>query len=114
MQVVNHCISKALVEEYGKNTLFVMEDLTGIRNAIEKVRVKDRYQTVSWSFYDLRQKIAYKAQKTGSFGMAVDPRYTSKTCPKCGHTEKANRNKRHTLSVVKCASTHQMMIVSVR
>ena len=24
----------------------------------------------------------------------VNPAYTSQTCPKCGHTEKANRNKR--------------------
>ena len=23
----------------------------------------------------------------------VDPKYTSQTCPKCGHIEKANRNK---------------------
>lgn len=24
----------------------------------------------------------------------VNPRYTSQSCPKCGHTEKANRNKK--------------------
>lgn len=106
MQDVNHCISKALVDTYGKDTLFVMEDLTGIRNATEKVRVKDRYQTVSWSFYDLRQKIAYKAEKAGSLGIAVDPRYTSQTCPKCGHTEKANRNKTtHTFCCRTCQYT---------
>lgn len=106
MQDVNHCISKALVDTYGKDTLFVMEDLTGIRNATEKVRAKDRYQTVSWSFHDLRQKIAYKAEKTGSLGIAVDPIYTSQTCPKCGHTEKANRNKAtHTFCCRTCQYT---------
>ena len=106
MQDVNHCISKALVDTYGQDTLFVMEDLTGIRNATEQGRVKDRDQTVSWSFYDLRQKIAYKAEKTGSLGIAVDPRYTSQTCPKCGHTEKANRNKTtHTFCCRTCQYT---------
>lgn len=106
MQDVNHCISKALVDTYGKDTLFVMEDLTGVRNATEKVRVKDRYQTVSWSFYNLRQKIEYKALKNESLGIAVDPKYTSQTCPKCGHTERANRNKKtHTFCCQTCRYT---------
>lgn len=26
--------------------------------------------------------------------IAVDPEYTSQSCPKCGHTEKSNRNKK--------------------
>ena len=36
MQDVNHCVSKALVENNPDGTLFVIEDLTGIRNAIER------------------------------------------------------------------------------
>lgn len=50
MQDVNHQVSKALVVNNPKNTLFVLEDLTGIRNATERVRTKDRYVSVSWSF----------------------------------------------------------------
>jgi len=51
MQDVNHCISKALVTENPEHTLFVLEDLTGIRSATEKVTsAKDRYESVSWSF----------------------------------------------------------------
>lgn len=94
MQDTNHCISKALVDQYGENTLFTMENLKGIRQATEKVRIKDRYQTVSWSFYDLRQKLEYKSLMNRSKVIAVDPKYTSQTCPKCDHTEKANRNKK--------------------
>ena len=30
MSDVNHQISKTLVEKYGKDTLFVLEDLTGV------------------------------------------------------------------------------------
>ena len=94
MQDVNHCVSKALVEDNPNGTLFVLEDLTGVRKSTEKVRKKDRYVSVSWSFYDLGQKIAYKAVAKGQKVIKVDPRYTSQTCPKCGHIEKSNRNKR--------------------
>lgn len=103
MQNVNHFISKALVDTYGKYTLFVMEDLTGIRNATEKGRLNDRYQTVSWLFYDLDPIIEYKTLKTGCLGVAVDPKCTSQTCPKCGHTEKSNRKKKtHTFCCRAC------------
>ena len=40
MHDVNHCVSKALVEQNPKNTLFVLEDLTGVRGATEKVAPK--------------------------------------------------------------------------
>ena len=39
MNDVNHRITKALIDQHGKNTLFVLEDLTGIRQSTEKVRV---------------------------------------------------------------------------
>lgn len=95
VQDVNHCVSKALVEQNHKGTLHVIEDLSNIRNATEKVRVKDRYVTVSWSYFDLEQKLIYKAQKSGQKVIKVDAHYTSQTCPKCGHIEKNNRDKRN-------------------
>ena len=94
MQDVNHQVSKALVENNPKHTLFVLEDLSGIRNATERVRTKERYVSVSWSFYDLEQKLIYKAKQNQSTVIKVDPRYTSQCCPICGHTEKSNRNKK--------------------
>ena len=94
MQDVNHCVSKALVENNPKHTLFVLEDLSGVRSATERVRRKDRYVSVSWSFYDLEQKLKYKATLNESSVINMDPRYTSQTCPVCGHTEKSNRNKK--------------------
>ena len=94
MQDVNHQVSKALVGSNPKHTLFVLEDLSGIRNATERVRTKDRYVSVSWSFYDLEQKLIYKAKQKQSIVIKVDPRYTSQCCPVCGHIEKANRNKK--------------------
>ncbi len=94
MQDVNHCVSKALATNNPKHTLFVLEDLSGIRNATERVKAKDRYVSVSWSFYDLEQKLIYKAKQNQSSVIKVDPRYTSQCCPVCGHTEKSNRNKK--------------------
>lgn len=90
---INHSITKALIDKYGENTLFVVEDLTGVRNATEKVRIKDRYTFVSWSFYQFRQYLEYKAQTNKCMVIAVNPKYTSQQCPKCGHIEKSNRNK---------------------
>ncbi len=94
MQDVNHQVSKALVESNPKHTLFVLEDLSGIRHATERVRTKDRHVSVSWSFYDLEQKLIYKAKQNQSIVIKVDPHYTSQCCPVCGHIEKANRDKR--------------------
>lgn len=94
MQDVNHCVSKALIENNPKHTLFVLEDLSGIRNATEYVKTKARYVSVSWSFYDLEQKLIYKAKQNQPSVIKVDPRYTSQRCPICGHTEKSNRNKK--------------------
>ena len=94
MQDINHQVSKALVENNPKHTLFVLEDLSGIRNATERVKTKDRYVSVSWSFYDLEQKLIYKAKQNQSSVIKVDPRYTSQCSPCCGHVEKSNRNKK--------------------
>lgn len=94
MQDVNHCVSKALVKNNPKHTLFVLEDLSGVRNATERVKTKDRYVSVSWSFFDLEQKLIYKAKQNQSTVIKVNPAYTSQCCPACGHIERANRNKK--------------------
>lgn len=95
MNDVDHCLSKTLVCSYPEGTLFVLEDLTGIRSETERVKTGDRYVSVSWSFYDLEQKLMYKAQKYGSSVIKVDPAHTSQKCPKCGHTERGNRDRKN-------------------
>lgn len=103
MRDVNHCVSKALVNSNPAHALFVLEDLTGIRSATERVRTKHRCVSVSWAFCDLGQKLKYKAVRAGSKVIEVNPAYTSQRCPICGHTEKANRNKRlHLFQCKKC------------
>ena len=106
MQDINHQVSKALATGNPKHTLFVLEDLTGIRNVTERVKTKNRYGSVSWSFYDLEQKLIYKAKQNQSSVIKVDPRYTSQCCPACGHTEKSNRNKKiHLFTCKNCGYT---------
>ena len=106
MQDINHQVSKALATGNPKHTLFVLEDLTGIRNVTERVKTKNRYVSVSWSFYDLEQKLIYKAKQNQSSVIKVDSRYTSQCCPACGHTEKSNRNKRiHLFTCKNCGYT---------
>lgn len=106
MQDVNHCVSKALVESNPPHTLFVLEDLSNIRQATERVCRKNRYVSVSWSFYDLEQKLTYKAHRNQCSVIKVNPAYTSQSCPKCGHTEKSNRNKK--LHVFRCCNCGYM------
>ena len=94
MTDINHQITKALTQKYPKGTVFVLEDLTRIRQVTEKVRMKNRYLSVSWAFYQFKQFLCYKARENGQSVILIDPKYTSQTCPKCGHCERSNRNKK--------------------
>jgi putative transposase len=101
-QDVNHCISKQIVD-YAKGTGrgIALEDLTGIRDRVT-VRRAYRRQLHGWAFYDLRQKIEYKAELAGVPVAVVDPRNTSRTCPVCGCIDKRNRPDQSTFSCVAC------------
>lgn len=99
---VNHVISKRIVEK-AKDTErgIALEDLTGIRERVT-VRKAQRRQHSSWSFYDLRQKIEYKAGLNGVPVVFVDPRNTSRTCPVCGCIDKRNRPTQSLFSCISC------------
>ena len=86
MQDINHQVSKALATGNQSILSLVLEDLAGIRNATGVSKTKRHYVSISWSFYDLEQKLIYK-QANQSSVIKVDPRYTSQCCPACGHTE---------------------------
>lgn len=88
---MNHRISKLLVAKAkGTGRGLALEDLKGIRSRIT-VRKPQRRTQHSWSFRQLRQFIEYKAKLAGVPIRLVDPRNTSRTCPKCGFTSKLNR-----------------------
>ena len=90
---VNHCISKTLVDKYGTDTLFVVEDLTGISFAEKNLSrgVSANNDLRSWAFYQLEQFLVYKAHEACSEVLKVSAKYTSQRCPKCGSIDKNNR-----------------------
>lgn len=98
----NHCIAKTIVQkakERFTSPIIAMEDLKGIRQQ-EYIGKDHRVRLSKWTFYQLQQFIEYKALEQGIPVIYIDPHYTSQGCPKCGHTERANRN--HKLHLFKC------------
>jgi len=99
---VNHTISKRIVEHaQGTGCGIALEDLEGIRTRVT-VRKRQRATLHSWSFLQLRQFIDYKARRAGIPLVLVDPRNTSRTCPRCGCVDKRNRLNQSTFSCVVC------------
>lgn len=102
---VNHCISKALVQKAQRTRRGIaIEDLTGIRERV-RLRKSQRTQLHSWSFNDLGNKIAYKAQMCGVVVKQVDPRNTSRECSRCGYIDKANRPNQSTFRCTSCGNS---------
>lgn len=94
MSDVNHRISKALVDKYGENTLFVIEDLAGVSFEESNLNrsVRQKRQLRSWTFFQLEQLLTYKAHASKSEVLQVSARYTSQRCPKCGSIHKEHRH----------------------
>jgi IS605 OrfB family transposase len=92
----NHCISKKIVQQTQKKfkqPQITLENLTNIRRTAN-CKTKTRKRNLNnWSFYQLQQFIAYKAAEREIPVVYIQPYYTSQQCPRCGHTEEANRNK---------------------
>lgn len=98
----NHNLSKTIVAKAkGTGRGIALEDLGGIRDRIT-ARKPQRATLHSWSFAQLRTFIEYKAKLMGVAVVAVDPRNTSRTCPCCGHVDKANRKTQSEFSCTSC------------
>ena len=89
---VNHYLSKTLVQKYGANTLFVLENLNGVSFERTDLPKALRNQNKSWAFYQLEQFLTHKAHLHNSEVVEVSAKYTSQRCPKCGVIKKDNRN----------------------
>jgi IS605 OrfB family transposase len=81
---VNHVISRRIIDKAkATGRAVAVEDLTGIQERT-KVHKAQRYGQHSWSFWQLRSFLEYKAIDAGVPLVAIDPRNTSKTCHRCG------------------------------
>lgn len=98
----NHVISKQIVATaQGTNRAIALEKLTGISSRVT-VRKSQRATLHSWSFFQLKGFISYKAQLAGVPLIEVDPRNTSRTCPACGCVDKRNRKTQSSFLCVSC------------
>lgn len=103
MADLNHKLSCELVDLAAKypNAVIAFEQLDGIRDRVRGSRKFNRMMN-SWAFRQLIDFVTYKAAKAGVGVMFVDPRRTSRTCPKCGHATKSNRPTQSDFRCVAC------------
>ena len=83
-----HKISKDIVYSAVKRkAAIIMEDLKGIQKLYKRGNgqgKKHRRQMNGWQFYEIQRQIEYKAAWAGLPVGFVDPKRTSRQCPKCG------------------------------
>jgi putative transposase len=102
---VNHQISKKIVGAAQRTESGIaLEDLKGIRARVRASK-KQRRSLHSWSFDQLQGFILYKAKRAGVPVQFVDPRNTSRSCPKCGCVDKRNRKSQAEFRCVACGHT---------
>jgi putative transposase len=59
-----------------------------------------------------RRMLEYKQTWRGGEVIAVNPRYTSQTCPACGHVSKANRPQQALFSCAQCGYSYHADVVA--
>ena len=84
----NHKVSRYIVNLAIKYNcgIIQMEDLSGFSEYQSESLLKN------WSYYDLQNKIKYKAEENGIEVRFINPKYTSKRCSKCGYIHEDNRD----------------------
>lgn len=84
----NHKVSKYIINLAVKYNCGViqMEELSKVTADVNERLLKE------WSYYDLQNKIKYKAKELGINVIEINPKYTSKRCSKCGCIHQDNRD----------------------
>lgn len=98
-KTLNHRYSKAVVDYAVKNGCgtIQMENLFNIK---ENTGFPKRLQ--HWTYFDLQNKIEYKAQEQGICVRRINPQYTSQRCSKCGYIDSQNRITQERFSCKRC------------
>ena len=87
-ETYNHKVSRYIVNlalKYNVKTI-QMEDLSGFSESQSESLLKN------WSYYDLQNKITYKANENGIEVIKINPKFTSKRCSICGNIHMENRD----------------------
>jgi len=91
--------AKGTVEEPGKN----VAAKSGLNKAI---------LDQGWGMF--RHMLEYKQRWCGGEVIAVDPRYTSQTCPVCGHISRKNRPQQALFSCEQCGYSYHADVVAAQ
>lgn len=96
----NHKYSRYIVDMAVKHGCgkIQMEDLSNIRDRQDKF-LKD------WTYFDLQQKIKYKAEAEGIEVVKVAPHHTSQRCSQCGYIDAGNRPSQEKFVCGRCGFT---------
>jgi len=82
------------------------------RNVAQKSGLSKAILDQGWGMF--RQMLEYKQAWRGGAVIAVNPRYTSQTCPKCEHISQLNRPQQALFSCVACGYTYHADIVAAK
>jgi IS605 OrfB family transposase len=78
---------------WGNLSLLAVEDLKNVKKGKTPKRGKPfRRAAAPWVYRQVLEVLTRKAQENGGLLVAVDPRYTSQSCPSCGTVDRRNRN----------------------
>jgi len=111
MRDVNHTLAKRIVESLKPGNVLVLEDLKYIRQRIRAAK-KLRPDLHSWAFGQIQAFLEYKALARGIPVLYVDPRNTSRQCPRCGHIDRENRLIQSTFRCQACGFQHHADVVA--
>jgi putative transposase len=96
-----HLISKGLVDlALNEQAAIAIEDLHLPKGGGRGRRMRRRLY--SWPQHEIHHQIEYKAAERGVPIIKVDPRYTSKTCPRCGEIKKRRSRVGQMFECTKC------------
>jgi len=93
-----HKHSTSVIRKYGT---IVVEAL----NVAGMSRSNLAKQILDCSWSEWFRQLSYKAAEAGRTLIAVDPKYTSQTCPECGFVSKDNRKTQADFACISCGHT---------
>ena len=82
------------------------------KNVAAKTGLNKAILDQGWGLF--RRMLEYKQAWRGGAVLAVNPRYTSQTCPECRHVSKLNRIQQALFSCVACGYTYHADIVAAK
>jgi putative transposase len=82
------------------------------RNVAQKAGLNKAILDQGWGTF--RRLLEYKQAWRGGMVIAVNPRYTSQTCPQCGQVNAKNRLQQALFSCVACGYTYHADIVAAK